>query len=54
MIAYGFNIISDDKNILVSGKTMNVTHNDGNTYDGFIMRLTPLGFIQWMSYISFK
>ena len=23
-------------------------------YDGFVMRLTPLGFVQWVSYLSAK
>lgn len=54
MITYGFNVITDDKNILLSGTTKNLTHTDGATYDGFVMRLTPLGFIQWLSYLSFK
>ena len=54
MITYGFNVISDDKNMLVAGKTLNLTHTDGSNYDGFIMRLTPLGFLQWLSYLSFK
>jgi hypothetical protein len=44
MIGYGF-YVTDDKNMLVSGKTRNLTHNDGANYDGFVMRLTPLGFI---------
>lgn len=39
--------------------TKNNTNDDGNTasnvnYDGFIMRLTPLGFVQWVSYLSAK
>lgn len=56
MISYGFYLVGDDKNMLVSGKTMNSsqTNQIEGSYDGFMMRLTPLGFIQWMSYISLK
>jgi hypothetical protein len=39
--------------------TKNATNDDGNSgtinnYDAFVMRLTPLGFVQWISYLSAK
>lgn len=54
MIGYGIYYVSDDSNIIVSGKTQNITHDDGANNDGFVMRLTPLGFINWLSYLSTK
>ena len=58
MIGYGVSYCSDDQNVLISGKTKNLTHDDKNagalTYDGFIMKVTPLGFINWISYLSSK
>lgn len=37
--------------------TKNNSNDDGNSptnvnYDAFVMRLTPLGFVQWVSYLS--
>lgn len=60
MISYGIFVstLGNDNNIIVSGKTTNITTTDHPSnvvnYDGFVMRLTPLGFINWMSYLSFK
>lgn len=52
MISYGFYFISDDNNMIISGTTKNLTHDDGSNKDGFIMRTSPLGFINWISYLS--
>lgn len=59
IISYGFYFVLADQNLIVSGRTKNSTNDDGNAntvanYDGFVMRLTPLGFVQWVSYLSAK
>ncbi len=54
MIGYGFYYFVDDNNMIISGKTQNLTHNDGSNNDGFVMRITPLGFINWLTYVSTK
>ena len=51
MIGYGIFFV-DDYNLIVSGKSQNLTHDDSTTNDGFVMRITPLGFINWISYLS--
>jgi hypothetical protein len=54
MISYGISYCADDLNILISGKSSSITHDDGLNNDGFIMKVTPLGFYQWISYLSTK
>jgi hypothetical protein len=58
MIGYGIYVVNDDKNFIISGKTLNISSDDtpasATNYDGFVMRLTPIGFIQWVSYLSTK
>lgn len=46
MIGYGLAYNSDDFNLILSGKTQNISHDDStNNNDGYAMRITPLGFI---------
>jgi hypothetical protein len=49
MIGHGITFASDDYNLIVTGKTQNLTNNDGTSYDGFVMRVSTLGFINWLT-----
>ena len=54
MIGHGFNFVSDDFNLIVSGRSQNLTSDDSSTFDGYVMRVSTLGFINWLTYISSK
>jgi hypothetical protein len=41
---------SIDENIFVGGTTANYSLSD--SYDAYVTRLSPLGIIEWMSYIK--
>jgi len=46
MISFGLFYLNDDYNLLISGKSSNISNDDVSTVNnGFIMRITPIGFI---------
>jgi hypothetical protein len=45
-INYGMYIVNEpNSNILLAGKSQIFPPDDGASYDGFVMRITPLGFV---------
>lgn len=56
-INYGIFVVEQDvsaKQILLWGKSYAMTPDDGSTpnYDGFVQKITVMGTVQWMSYLS--
>ena len=38
--------------MLLSGQSKLYATEDGSGTDGFVMRVTPLGFVQWITYVN--
>jgi len=56
-INYGVFIVEQDtsnKHILLWGKSTAMTPDDGLTlnFDGYVQKITVIGTVQWMSYLS--